>query len=168
MTPDLTIKHEGIDIVCVGEGENAFLELCNAIDNKIDYSTIKNLWVKKENNINKNAIRPKLTSDELTELPFPDRNLYTKYKYFQKYPFITFVGSRGCPFKCSFCEVPSIATLYTAQKSTIYQNVDAFIDEIDDVKKKGLLKGKLVMFTDSTFNSHKNNSKNCLINYRSV
>ena len=84
MTPDLTIKHEGIDIVCVGEGENAFLELCNAIDNKIDYSTIKNLWVKKENNINKNAIRPKLTSDELTKLPFPDRNLYTKYKYFQK------------------------------------------------------------------------------------
>ena len=40
-------------------------------------------------------------------------------------------------------------------KTTIYQNVDAFIDEIEDVKKKGLLKGKLVMFTDSTFNSHR-------------
>ena len=155
MTPDLTIKHEGIDIVCVGEGENAFLELCNAIDKKIDYSTIKNLWVKKENNINKNAIRPKLTSDELTKLPFPDRNLYTKYNYFQKYPFITFVGSRGCPFKCSFCEVPNVVNLSGTGKSTVYQRVDSFIAEIEETKKRGLLKNKLLMFTDSTFNSHK-------------
>ena len=155
MYPDLTIGHKAIDIICRGEGDYAILDLCNSIDKKIDYSGIKNLWVKKENNIKKNEVRPKLTADELTALPFPDRDLYSKYDYFKDYPFITFVGSRGCPFKCSFCEVPSIAGLYTAQKSTIYQRVESFIDEIAETKRKGLLKGKLVMFTDSTFNSNK-------------
>ena len=157
MYPEMTINHDGIDIVCKGEGDYPILDLCNAIDQKTDYSSIKNLWVKKGENIAKNSVRPKLSSDELTALPFPDRNLYSKYKYFKNYPFVIFVGSRGCPFKCSFCEVPLVGSLYTehAQKSTIYQKVDSFIDEIEDVKKKGLLKGKLVMLTDSTFNSHK-------------
>ena len=155
MTPDLTIKHDGIDIVCVGEGERAFLELCNALDKKIDYSNIRNLWVKNGNDIKKNKIRPKLTSDELTELPFPDRDLYTKYTYFQKYPFVTFVGSRGCPFKCSFCEVPDVVNLSGTGKSTVYQRVDSFIAEIEETKNRGFLKNKLLMFTDSTFNSHK-------------
>jgi len=154
MYPDLTIGHEAIDIVCRGEGDYAILDLCNSIDKKIDYSGIKNLWIKKENNIKKNEVRPKLTANELTALPFPDRDLYSKYDYFKDYPFVTFVGSRGCPFKCSFCEVPTIANLYPAQKSTIYQNVESFIGEIAETKRKGLLKGKLLMFTDSTFNSH--------------
>ena len=155
MYPDLTIAHDSIDIVCRAEGDYAILELCDAIDKKIDYSNIKNLWVKNSNGIKKNDVRAKLTPHELSTLPFPDRNLYSKYDYFQNYPFVTFVGSRGCPFKCSFCEVPSIAGLYSSQKSTIYQNVDSFIDEIEDTKNKGLLKNKLLMFTDSTFNSHK-------------
>ncbi len=155
MAPDSTLKHDGIDMICRGEGEHAMVELCNAIDKKIDYFNIKNLWIKKRNDIIKNGIRPKLTSGELTALPFPDRELYTKYEYFKNYPFVTFVGSRGCPFKCSFCEVPTIVNLSGTGKSTVYQNVDSFIDEIENVKKKGFLKGKLLMFTDSTFNSHK-------------
>ena len=155
MYPDMTINHDGVDIICRGEGDYAILELCDALDKKSDYSSIKNLWVKQDGKIKKNGVRPKLSSTQLDALPFPDRDLYSKYSYFDDYPFVTFVGSRGCPFKCSFCEVPTIASLYESQKSTIYQNVDTFIDEIEDVKNKGLLKGKLVMFTDSTFNSHK-------------
>ena len=43
MYPDLTIGHEAIDIICKGEGDYAMLDLCNAIDQKADYSSIKNL-----------------------------------------------------------------------------------------------------------------------------
>ncbi len=155
MYPDLTIAHEGVDIICKAEGDYAFLDLCNAIDKNEDYSNIKNLWVKKDKEIVKNLTRPKLSAEELSKLPFPDRELYSKYDYFHDYPFVTFVGSRGCPFKCSFCEVPSVASIYAGQKSTIYQKVDSFIGEIENAKNKGLLKNKLVMFTDSTFNSNK-------------
>ena len=56
----------------------------------------------KDKEIVKNLTRPKLSAEELSKLPFPDRELYSKYDYFHDYPFVTFVGSRGCPFKCSF------------------------------------------------------------------
>ena len=59
MPPELTIKHEGIDMICKGEGEFALLDLCEAIDKKNDYSNIQNLWVKKGNDIIKNSVRPK-------------------------------------------------------------------------------------------------------------
>src|SRR3989338_5302333 len=35
------------DIVCVGEGEEAILDLVNAIEKNKNYSKIRNLWVKK-------------------------------------------------------------------------------------------------------------------------
>ena len=35
MTPELTIEHEGIDMICKGEGEFALLDLCEAIDKKM-------------------------------------------------------------------------------------------------------------------------------------
>ena len=56
MYPEMTIKHDGIDIVCKGEGDYPMLDLCNAIDQKTDYSSIKNLWVKKGENITKKSL----------------------------------------------------------------------------------------------------------------
>ena len=47
MTPELTIKHEGIDIVCVGEGERAFSELCNANNDNIKYPFPNSLCITK-------------------------------------------------------------------------------------------------------------------------
>ena len=41
MYPDMTINHEGVDIICRGEGDYAILELCNALEKRIDYSNIK-------------------------------------------------------------------------------------------------------------------------------
>ena len=36
--PDLVAKNKYVDLVCVGEGENALVELCEKIQNKQDYS----------------------------------------------------------------------------------------------------------------------------------
>ncbi len=46
--PEICIKEELVDLVCVGEGENALIDLCNRIENKKDYSDVTNLWVKKK------------------------------------------------------------------------------------------------------------------------
>ncbi len=155
MYPDITIAHPGIDILCIAEGEYAMLELCDAIDKGEDYSKIDSLWVKDGESITKNIMRPKLREEMLDSLPFADRQLYRKYKHFRDYPFAIFVGSRGCPFKCTFCEVPEINERYGGGKSTYYRGVERFIDEIQYVKDQGLLEGRLVMLTDSTFNSNK-------------
>ena len=44
--PEICIKDELVDLVCVGEGENALIDLCNKIESKEDYSDVTNLWVK--------------------------------------------------------------------------------------------------------------------------
>ena len=44
-------------MVCVGEGENALLDLCKKIENKEDYYDVTNLWVKKNGKLlKKNSI----------------------------------------------------------------------------------------------------------------
>ena len=154
--PEDAISHPGIDVICLNEGEYPMLELVEALENNRDYSTIENLWIRKNGKIIRNSTRPKLASQELNDLPFADRTIYKKYDHFANYPFEIFVGSRGCPFKCSFCEVPDIHAMYgDERKSTYYRDPVAFVDEIEIAKEKGLLDGKLVMFTDSTFNSHR-------------
>jgi len=45
------IEKAPIDALCVGEGEDAIVEFSNAIEQKKDYSKIKNLWIKKNNKI---------------------------------------------------------------------------------------------------------------------
>jgi anaerobic magnesium-protoporphyrin IX monomethyl ester cyclase len=154
MFPEDAISHPDIDVVCINEGEIPMLEFVQALESGQDYSTIDNLWVRKPEKIIKNCARPKMTSDELTDSPFADRALYKKYDHFVKYPFEIFVGSRGCPFKCTFCEVPEINTMYGG-KSVYYVDPERLVDEIEEAKGQGLLDGKTVLFTDSTFNSNK-------------
>lgn len=47
-----------IDVLCRGEGEDAFVEFVNAFEKGKDYSKIKNLWIKKKGKIIKNKLRP--------------------------------------------------------------------------------------------------------------
>ena len=55
--PEICIKYDLIDMVCVGEGENALIDLCKKIENKEDYSSVTNLWIKSNGSaIKKNTI----------------------------------------------------------------------------------------------------------------
>jgi anaerobic magnesium-protoporphyrin IX monomethyl ester cyclase len=98
--PEL-IHHPAVDMICRGEGEEAIVELADAIDRKEPFAEIKNLWVKCGDQIVKNDLR-RLVSD-LDALPHPDRSLYRdKYAYLNK-SVGTFMAGRGCPHRCSFC-----------------------------------------------------------------
>ena len=44
---DLCIKYPYVDMVCVGEGESALVNLCKKIEKGEDYSNVTNLWVKR-------------------------------------------------------------------------------------------------------------------------
>ena len=49
--PDICIENKLIDMVCVGEGENALIDLCNNIASGKDYSDVTNLWIKKDGKV---------------------------------------------------------------------------------------------------------------------
>ena len=49
--PEICIKHDLVDLVCVGEGENALIDLCNKIENKKEIKDVTNCWIKTKNGL---------------------------------------------------------------------------------------------------------------------
>lgn len=144
---------DGINAVCVGEGEEAIKEFVTAIVSKRSYDNIENLWVKKFTNIIKNPVR--VLENDLDKLPYPDRDLYRKYRFFrEKKPYEIFMASRGCPYNCSFCFNHLFRDLYMEKgRAFRLRSPQNVVDEIKHVHEKYGIKN--VMFTDSTFNLNK-------------
>jgi radical SAM superfamily enzyme YgiQ (UPF0313 family) len=97
--PEFVIKNPDIDMICVGEGEEALVELANSMQNgKIDYS-IKNIWFKKDGEIVRNPPRPLM--QDLDSLPFPDKDMFRRYGCFSDRLYV--MTGRGCPYQCTYC-----------------------------------------------------------------
>jgi len=148
-----TIHQSAVDIVCRGEGELAIAELADRIKKGLSYDNVANLWVKNNSNIFKNDPRPLVKN--LDELPNPDRDIYSKYRYFRWTPVRFFIASRGCPFKCAYCFNHQYHELYPdAGHITRFRSHERFIEEILYVKSKYNL--PIVYIEDDTFNLNKN------------
>jgi anaerobic magnesium-protoporphyrin IX monomethyl ester cyclase len=111
--PEDSVMFKQIDYVIVGEGEETFCELVSAIEDGTNLSKIDGLVYKK----GKKAVRnpPRAYIKNLDELPFPARDMLPMHLYFppptkrvgQQKNNASIIGSRGCPFNCTYC----IATL---------------------------------------------------------
>jgi anaerobic magnesium-protoporphyrin IX monomethyl ester cyclase len=144
------IKEKDIDMICVGEGDDTIVEVAEAIASKQTCIKIHNLITKDhENNIIKNPLRAMIT--DLDSLPFPDRQLYrSKFKYFKNSPITSMIATRGCPYKCTFCEIPSYMDMYETNKF-YYRSPENIIAEVNALKEQGI-QPNLLLFVDSTFN----------------
>lgn len=106
--PEEVIQEDSVDIVCIGEGEDALEELCAALEEKRPIHEIKNLWVKNQQNhelIHRNPFR-KLK--DLNFLPVQDFTDFHEYEFYRPldgkiYKMMNTDVSRGCIFKCSYC-----------------------------------------------------------------
>jgi radical SAM superfamily enzyme YgiQ (UPF0313 family) len=142
------IENPAIDVVCIGEGEYAMLDIANCIGKDNDLSQIPNLWVKKDNNVYKNEVRPLV--EDLDSFPFPDRDIYYKYFYLRSNPHKTFMAGRGCPYRCSFCFNPKLQEMYREKGRYVrFRSPDNVINEIKKVKMEYGL--KTVFFADDIF-----------------
>ncbi len=142
------IQEPSVDIICLGEGEFAILELANKLDKGEDTSRIQNLWIKKNGQIIKNELRPLVES--LDDLPFPDRILYDECKILRSVPAMKFLSGRGCPYQCTFCFNHKFNELYRGLGRVVRKRgVDSLIEEIKTTAQKYEL--KLIRFPDDTF-----------------
>jgi radical SAM superfamily enzyme YgiQ (UPF0313 family) len=134
--PDKVIEVDSIDLCCVGEGEDAFLEVCNAISKGKDVSSIPNLWGKRKGSIFKNRPRP-LISD-LDRLPFPDRTIYNYKNLMEgREDMLFFMASRGCPYNCPYCCNHGLRAVYNNHPSWVrFRSVENIIREIRSVLKE--------------------------------
>ncbi len=147
-----------IDYVATGDGEPQIRDLYLAISADKDkgekrLSTIPGLiWRNKKGEIKVNEGMSMVK--DLNAIPFPAReiiniNEYTpSIGYFKRLPNITVIGSRGCPYRCTFCH-----TTNDYGNKLRLRTAKNIVDEIEDcVKKYGI---KDVIFWDNVLTINK-------------
>ncbi|MHB8762914.1 MAG: B12-binding domain-containing radical SAM protein [Deferrisomatales bacterium] len=111
---------EHCDYVVRGEGDEAMLELAQALDGARDPASIGGLSYRAAGAVRHNPSRPLLR--DLDRLPTPDFSLVEGWSPRRVLPLST---SRGCPFRCRFCSViPMFGTRYR------FQSVDRVLDDL--------------------------------------
>jgi anaerobic magnesium-protoporphyrin IX monomethyl ester cyclase len=105
------IEEEGVDGICIGEGEYATVDLMNALENGQATEEIPNWWIKSNGQIHRNPLRPLVV--DLDELPLADRELlYKAHPLSRRRKLKPFITGRGCPYNCSFCFNEAYSELY--------------------------------------------------------
>jgi radical SAM superfamily enzyme YgiQ (UPF0313 family) len=114
------------------------LELAEAIDKHEDPSQIGGLWVRKNGTIVKNEMRNLI--EDLDSLPYPDRELYSKYQFFQTRGKRPLHLSRGCPYECSYCHNVSKQALFQGKgKYVRWRSMESILAEIDEIRRKNFI-----------------------------
>ncbi len=108
--PEEVIKNRCVDGVIVGEGEGTIVEFMKHFKNG-EIVPVDGMIIKKGNVFFRRQKRNFI--ENLDELPFPSWSLL---KHPMKYsppdalriPVATILTSRGCPYRCTFCQAPGI------------------------------------------------------------
>lgn len=115
--PKETLSCQNIDYVVMGEGELTFKEFLAYINNEKDPCNIPGLAYRISDGEIKINPRAEFITD-LDLLPFPARHLFDMQLYFnhtsshgiRKHArYASIVTSRGCPSKCTFCNVHDLS-----------------------------------------------------------
>ena len=146
------INQEGVDIICRGEGEQALLELANLLHTNDRVKHIQNLWVKQDNQIFKNELRPLI--QDLDDLPFPDRELINIYPAYRKMQRRQIMTSRGCAFNCTYCFNHVYKKLYPNQNPVRRRSPNNVLQELLHLKQN--FKPKRFHFLDDNFVTDEN------------
>ncbi len=145
--PEFVISNPDIDMICRGEGEMAFLELVNRMEEGRDISDVRNIWLKAaDGTITRNELRPLI--EDLDSLPFPDKEIFYKYGCFKD--LIQVISGRGCPFSCSYCHNNVCRKMYKGKGTYIRRRTPAnMISELKLYKEK--YSAKRLSFQDDLF-----------------
>lgn len=140
------VEEEGVDVVCRGEGDEAIVDLANAVERGEDITGIANLWVKRNGQVFRNELRPLV--EDLDTLPFPDRDLVLHLVEAARGCVNFVMASRGCPFDCSYC-FNHLLRKMAPGKYVRRRSVGNFIEELKAIKAK--LGTRVFSFQDDIF-----------------
>lgn len=130
---DKMIEKLDIDSICLCEGEICFPELITKYLKNEDYTYIKGYWFKKRGEIIKNEYS--MLVKNLDEINFPIRtNIITNKTLKQDFEnsVYSIITSRGCPYKCKFCDIKSFYN-NAEGKSWRMRSVKNIVDEIENL-----------------------------------
>lgn len=129
MCSEETIAAKEVDVCCIGEGEHTLTEYLDFLQSGRPLNEVKGIWYKDDSGqVFKNPNRGVV---HLDDLPFPDWDVFEdieKYLYFLGRLYA--IGTRGCPYKCSFCAETALEVTY---KNKRWRERDPirYVDEIE-------------------------------------
>lgn len=125
--PEEVLKEGIFDAVCVGEGEEALVELLDRLAAGDDPVDVNNFCFVREGELIRNPLNPLLA--DLDRLPFADKELFYRYGAFSST--MTVLSGRGCPFSCSFCVNDHNRRLYRGRGCYVRQySPERLIEEL--------------------------------------
>jgi radical SAM superfamily enzyme YgiQ (UPF0313 family) len=154
--PYQAAKLPEFDSIVVGEGEKAFLELVTALEQNLDITKIRGVytsdsiekWLGSTFNDNiflSSVMVPPAYIDDIDSLPIPNRAFIRHIDYKSivgvTNKLATIITSRGCPYKCIFCDVP--------YKQYRKRSILKVVDEVAECLQMGY---KEIHFYDDLFN----------------
>ena len=146
MFPDYAIGLDGVDSICLGDGDDVVVDMVKAMDEGKSMEGIPGLWLKdrKSGQITKNTARRELKN--LDWQVWPDRSR-TRYRDYwvpgSKQPLVTTaITSKGCPHSCPFC--------FTYKKQYRIRDIDNILDEMEHCVSLGITE---TFFVDLFFHS---------------
>jgi radical SAM superfamily enzyme YgiQ (UPF0313 family) len=132
--PEMVLTHP-FDALCVGEGDDAWGELLDAVAKGTGVDDIPNI-------ITKSNYTPELASTirprrrDLDDLPCLDRSLVYSTTRLGRFPMRSFMVGRGCPYKCTYCFNSRYNTLYKGNGPALSRmSVDRVISELTQLKQ---------------------------------
>ncbi|HEY9073863.1 MAG TPA: radical SAM protein [Desulfobaccales bacterium] len=149
MNADLILKDcPDLDCVAVGEGEELLPDYLDHFD---DPGTVAGLVWRDAQEIVRNTPRPLL--QDLNQFPYPDRTSLP-IDYIESLPldvpavlsldkFCTMQTSRGCPYSCIYCDIPSLS-----QGKWRYRSAEHVLGEMQQLNDLGY---RSIYLTDDHF-----------------
>ena len=150
------------DMVCIGEGEEALMDLANKIKDGKCFYDVQSIWFKDKEKIIKNPLRP---LKELDSIPFQDYSYDNHYilnnellkkmnpqllNEFMRGTYVT-MPTRGCPFGCAYCCNNTFNKMHANQNPVRKRSIDNLIKECVDIKSRLPFINNIVFDDDAFF-----------------
>ncbi len=141
---DVLLRIPELDSVVRFEGEMTLIELLDRLTRDHDWTEIHGISYRRNGDLVSNPLRTPIA--DLDTLPVPDRESYDYES--EVLPTAAILGSRGCPWACTFC---SIRPFYEAQGGRLrrFRQPEAVVSEMVDLyRDRGI---SLFLFQDDDF-----------------
>jgi radical SAM superfamily enzyme YgiQ (UPF0313 family) len=139
--PEEAFERSLADFVVIGEGEETFKELVCYFERENEsveeLKQINGICFKHENETI--ITKPRKFIADLDTIPFPARHLIDMHRYkgppmSRRQKSTILLGSRGCPFSCTFCSNPVWKTSTPTYRCRSPQNI---ANELQELKNQG-------------------------------
>lgn len=161
---------EYADIICVGEGEEALLELVQHLAQGDGHKGIDNMWYRENGEVVRTPLRP--LRHDLDVYPYPDYDLDTSFVLYQGcirpmtldlllhysrwpggsdcIPTYETIMSRGCSYRCTYCCNNALRSIYHGEWRVRHRSVGNVIGELQQATTRfpGF---QLIRITDDEF-----------------